>query len=333
MNMCGQRKNDQKPKMKKGDCRRLSKSNWIDHRSMSISLGHSCHTNELPTIFRSADDAIFSRESKKKTQEEGITRGCTGCRENRGPRNPQSRRDKGEVMATQWTCPYCNRPCTIGDSDVSNISKDGFISDEYGHYYCVTTIVVCPNPHCRQQTVSLRIYEYFPKQYSTGKTLFQWKLLPESEAKPFPGYIPLQILNDYREACLIRNKSPKASATLSRRCLQGIIRDFWQIKKSRLVDEINELQDKIDPITWDAINSVRHVGNIGAHMEKDVNLIIDVEPEEAGLLIWLIETLLTDWYITRYEREQRMSGLVKLAEKKKQEKSQPAAADGQAAAP
>jgi len=104
--------------------------------------------------------------------------------------------------------------------------------------------------------------------------------------------------------------------------LQGIIRDFWGIKKKRLIDEINELEDKIDSITWDAINSVRHVGNIGAHMEEDVNLIIDVEPEEAGLLIWLIETLLTDWYIQRHERQQRMTSLVKLAEKKKQEKKQ-----------
>lgn len=236
-------------------------------------------------------------------------------------------------MATQWTCPYCNRPCTIGDEDVRTITDHEFISSEYKTYKGIITIVVCPNPECRQQTISLRIHQYEPDFRTLGRQLHFWHLLPESAAKPFPEYIPLQILNDYSEACLIRDKSPKASATLSRRCLQGIIRDFWKIQKGRLVDEINELQDKIDPITWDAINSVRHVGNIGAHMEKDVNLIIDVEPEEAGLLIWLLETLLTDWYINRHEREQRMGGLVKLAEKKKQEKLQPASADGQAAAP
>ncbi len=57
-------------------------------------------------------------------------------------------------------------------------------------------------------------------------------------------------------------------------------------------------------------------------MEKDVNVIVDVDSDEAGLLIWLIETLLTDWYINRYERQQRMTGLVQLAERKKQEKMQ-----------
>lgn len=225
-------------------------------------------------------------------------------------------------MASKWTCPYCNRPCTVGNNDVRNIEAHcKHISDEYGHYKTLTQVIVCPNPECRKQTISFTIYQ--TDQFGNIlNDLFYWHLLPESEAKPFPEYIPPQIRNDYEEACLIKNKSPKASATLSRRCLQGIIRDYWSITKNRLVDEINELEDKVDPITWDAINSVRHVGNIGAHMEKDVNLIIDVEVEEAGLLIWLIETLLTDWYIQRHERQLRMTSLVQLAEKKKQEKNQ-----------
>jgi len=225
-------------------------------------------------------------------------------------------------MAKKWTCPYCNRPCTLGNLDVTHISDYKRINDDIGYYKSETTIIVCPNPECQKQTIKLNIYELDELNRRLEPPLHSWDLLPESEAKPFPDYIPEQLRNDYEESCLIKNKSPKASATLSRRCLQGIIRDFWGIKKKRLIDEINELEDKIDSITWDAINSVRHVGNIGAHMEEDVNLIIDVEPEEAGLLIWLIETLLTDWYIQRHERQQRMTSLVKLAEKKKQEKKQ-----------
>lgn len=227
------------------------------------------------------------------------------------------------AIREKWTCPYCNRPCTLGDADIRVMSDSVWVNEKYGSYMSDTIVIVCPNPECEQQAISLRLHKWDARSDKRVGQIFSWSLLPESEAKPFPDYIPVQILDDYREACLIRNKSPKASATLSRRCLQGIIRDFWSITKARLVDEINELQDKIDPVTWDAINSVRHVGNIGAHMEKDVNLIIDVEPEEAGLLIWLLETLLTDWYIQRHERQQRMTGLVKLAEEKKNKKSQP----------
>ena len=226
-------------------------------------------------------------------------------------------------MAAQWTCPYCNRPCTVDRNDVRVIETWEQINKKYGNYHSETMIIVCPNPECEQLTISLTLSKYDRTHDRKREQLHHWNLLPESLAKPFPDYIPLQILQDYREACLIQDKSPKASATLSRRCLQGVIRDFWDIKKGRLVDEINALEDKVDPITWDAINSVRHVGNIGAHMEKDVNVIIDVEPDEAGLLIWLIETLLSDWYISRYERQQRMTGLAQLAAEKKKQKSQP----------
>lgn len=217
--------------------------------------------------------------------------------------------------------PYCNRPCTVGNEDVRVISQTGLITKKYGDYMSETIIIVCPNPDCQQQTISLNIYQWDSVHRVQIKDLFSWKLLPESEAKPFPDYIPDQLRNDYKEACLIKNKSPKASATLSRRCLQGMFRDFWKIKKGRLIDEIEELKTKVDTTTWEAIDSLRQVGNIGAHMEKDVNLIIDVDPEEAGLLIWLIETLFEEWYIVRHERETKMKALTKLADEKKASKN------------
>jgi hypothetical protein len=125
-------------------------------------------------------------------------------------------------------------------------------------------------------------------------------------------------LDDYREACLIQDLSPKASATLSRRCLQGILRDFWQVKPGRLVNEIDQIKDKVDPETWAAIDAVRTIGNIGAHMEKDISVIVDVDPNEAELLIGLVETLIREWYIGREERKSRMSAIVTAAGSKKQ---------------
>jgi hypothetical protein len=63
--------------------------------------------------------------------------------------------------------------------------------------------------------------------------------------------------------------------------------------------------------------SVRSIGNIGAHMEKDINLIIDVEPEEAQALIELTETLFQEWYVGRHERQQRLARVAKIAGEKK----------------
>ncbi|MDQ5957996.1 MAG: hypothetical protein QG665_337, partial [Patescibacteria group bacterium] len=71
-----------------------------------------------------------------------------------------------------------------------------------------------------------------------------------------------------------------------------------------------------------AIDAVRSVGNIGAHMEKDINLIVDVEPGEAQLLIELIEQLVEDWYTTRKDKQDRLSKITGLARLKKEQKEE-----------
>ena len=75
-----------------------------------------------------------------------------------------------------------------------------------------------------------------------------------------------------------------------------------------------------------AIDHVREIGNIGAHMEADINVIIDVDPDEAQRLIGLAELLFDEWYRAR---EQRRQGLEKLGDiaagkKKKKQRQRPA---------
>ena len=96
-----------------------------------------------------------------------------------------------------------------------------------------------------------------------------------------------------------------------------MIRDFWSISKPRLKDEIDALEEKVDADVWDSIDAVRSVGNIGAHMEKDINIIVDVGPDEAQLLIGLIEQLVDEWYITREDRKNRAQKLKDLVISKK----------------
>jgi hypothetical protein len=99
-----------------------------------------------------------------------------------------------------------------------------------------------------------------------------------------------------------------------------MIRDFWKVTRPTLKLEIDALQDKVDTGDWESIEAVRKIGNIGAHMQSDVNIIVDVEPEEAQLLNELIETLLKDWYVVREERAARNKSLKELAEKKEAER-------------
>jgi hypothetical protein len=55
-------------------------------------------------------------------------------------------------------------------------------------------------------------------------------------------------------------------------------------------------------------------------MEKDINLIVDVDPNEAELLINLIETLFQDWYINREERKKRLQSIVDIGAQKSEAK-------------
>lgn len=228
-------------------------------------------------------------------------------------------------MKFKWICPFCNQGAIITDDNYhiefvlfSNIVGENKIVG--------CKIIECPNPDCGQFKFTIALYkDRYPGTSGMpgrrlGDTIKKWDLIPVSKAKSFPDYIPKPILEDYEEACLIKDLSPKASATLSRRCLQGMIRDFWRVKKDRLIDEIEAIKDKVETETWEAINSVREVGNIGAHMEKDINLIIDVDPNEAELLINLIEILIKDWYITKHDRQEKLKALQELGRQKKSQR-------------
>jgi hypothetical protein len=203
------------------------------------------------------------------------------------------------------------------------ISGEVYGNNQHGPIQVLTSVVVCPSPSCRGLEVSLAVakVKHAIRSSSVEKPFFNCRVIPSSSAKQFPDYIPQQILSDYQEAHLISELSPKASATLSRRCLQGMIRDFWGISRSRLIDEIRELEQHIDKETWQAIDAVRSIGNIGAHMERDIDKIIDVDPGEALFLLQLIEMLIQEWYIARHEREERLKAIVGVSSDKQAERA------------
>jgi len=238
-------------------------------------------------------------------------------------------------MANEWACPFCDRASIVTDANYYEDRVWFSLDNAHGKRMVRLQFVVCPNPKCREFTLTVSMSEYRSTGGSpkTGKPLESWQLIPPSSAKSFPNYVPKPILDDYVEACRILNLSPKASATLSRRCLQGMVRDFWGIRKGRLIDEILELKDRVDPLTWAAIDAVRKVGNIGAHMEQDINLIVDVDPEEAAKLIGLIELLIRDWYVLRYERKRHLEEIVSIGQAKQEAKQSPAGAGGEPSQP
>lgn len=234
-------------------------------------------------------------------------------------------------MTSSWKCPYCNQVATITSSDTSEFTHTIQVTNAVGIDRIIGQFIVCPNDKCKKYALHVLLASTKINNITGSRDIEKrkkfWQLIPPSKAKAFPGYIPQPILDDYEEACLILDDSPKASATLSRRCIQGMIRDFWKIKKPtgytglwRLVEEIEAIRDKVDPLTWRAIDAIRKIGNIGAHMEVDINVIVDVDPSEANKLVELIELLIADWYINKHEREIQLADITKIADKKEFEK-------------
>ena len=223
-----------------------------------------------------------------------------------------------------FQCPYCNMIMPISDDTTIN-RYPGFTNDR--DYYQSTKNYVY-----RESCIKLTYYkcpncgEYTIHALGMGERVqdVNVPIHPLSSAKQFPKFIPEAIRQDYEEACAIVNLSPKASATLSRRCLQGMIRDYWGIKEKNLYDEISALKNQIPADLWFSIDALRQLGNIGAHMEKDTNVIVDIDPAEADSLIKLIELLMKEWYINREERKKLFSNIIstnqiKQSERKKTE--------------
>jgi hypothetical protein len=55
-------------------------------------------------------------------------------------------------------------------------------------------------------------------------------------------------------------------------------------------------------------------------MEKDINVLVDVDPDEAEKLIGLIEVLIRDWYILREQRQQSLTEIVEMGKTKQKAK-------------
>jgi hypothetical protein len=229
-----------------------------------------------------------------------------------------------------WTCPFCQNRQTVTDSKYHSQQHGIAVGEsKHGRIGVHLLAIGCSNPNCKDVQISLHVgtdkSQNLQYAYQFHKAISTHNLRPESSHKIQPDFIPTPIVQDYIEASRIRDLSPKASATLSRRCIQGMIRDFCKISKNRLIDEITELSKLLDAGTApagvnsesvEAIDHVRSIGNIGAHMEKDIDIIVDVDPGEAQALLDLIEMLFEEWYVARNTRQERLAKLKTIADEK-----------------
>lgn len=200
-------------------------------------------------------------------------------------------------------------------------------------------LIRCPNSKCQRSTFRVSAVHSRVKSDGFRSELTHTPLRPvgigsfqflPTTAAPLSPHVPKAVAEDYAEAYLVRKLSPKASATLARRALQGMVRDFWGVSKRTLAEELKAIEASCDHDLYQVMMAVKGVGNIGAHPERNVNLIVEIEPEEAQQLLDLIHLLDAEWYVARAGKAVRIAKVRSIGETKASERADPKPATGEA---
>lgn len=161
-------------------------------------------------------------------------------------------------------------------------------------------------PACHKAIVNL-------VKHRRGHNNFLISAYPKSSSRPAaPADVPLELAEDFNEACKVLQDSPKASAALSRRCLQQLLRiqGFSQHDLAKAIDAA--LASKTIPGALARnLDAIRNIGNFAAHPTKDTNsgLIVEVEPEEADWNLDVLDGLFDFYYVQPAQDQAKIDAL------------------------
>ena len=189
-------------------------------------------------------------------------------------------------------CPHCNTGINT-EWDINFVGKDK--DGKWG-------ILKGECPECGKIFLYLVEGDWYQGYNDLSVTRKKTLFLPKGvNRKPCPIEVPKSLADDYKEACLVLADSPKASAALSRRCLQNLLREKAGVKPGDLFNEIQEVLDsgKLPNYLAENIDAIRNIGNFSTHPIKSKNTgeIIDVEPGETEWNLDVLESLFDFYFV------------------------------------
>ena len=203
-------------------------------------------------------------------------------------------------------CHHCRVEFYSGDSQPTDLGQD--VSGNWR-----ADFIKCPS--CNNAIISLIKGHYKPTgnhiTFAPKQTITVW---PKTSFRPpCPPEVPKEIADDYNEACLVLGDSLKASAALSRRCLQNLLRDAAKVKHGDLANEIQQVLDSksLPSYIAEAIDAIRNIGNFAAHPQKSrvTGDIMPVEPGEAEWNLDVLESLFDFYYVQPSIIQQKRNAL------------------------
>ncbi len=164
-------------------------------------------------------------------------------------------------------------------------------------YQILATLNVCPN--CRGASVDFERYDF--SSFLFDKTT----VFPAvGKFNPAPPEVPADIADDFNEANLVLRLSPKASAALSRRCLQGVLSSHGYTSHN-LVNQVEDAlaeQDaskSLPSAIRENMDAIRNFGNFSAHpiTDKTSLQVVAVEEGEAEWCLEILRDLFDHYYV------------------------------------
>ena len=206
-------------------------------------------------------------------------------------------------------CPHC----TV---TVHPVWEYGWIDDVQRDLPCWQwTKMVCPACHKTVIKVRLRSIWGGAAPGAEAEPVYKEMWIEPSSPRRVPvgEDVPSEFREDYEESVSVLPISPKASAALSRRVLQSVLRDQGYDRRN-LVDQIDLLLaetggDKVLPTSVRAnVDVIRRVGNFAAHAITDETTlqVIPVSLEEAEWCLIIIETLFDHFYVIPAANKKRL---------------------------
>ena len=197
-------------------------------------------------------------------------------------------------------CPHCGKPVVFRSLNMPQ-GGDLHINPYFlGHRQC-------PNPDCRKHVFVIAQNHKLLEVYPTPPP-------PKPRSEPHESVEP-PYNTDYNEAAAVLSLSPKASAALSRRILQTLIRDKAGITKTNLSLEIDELiaTSGLPSRINESVDAIRNIGNFAAHPIKSTNTgeIVEVEPGEAEWNLDVLDMMFDHYFVQPFLLQQKKDALNK----------------------
>jgi hypothetical protein len=136
---------------------------------------------------------------------------------------------------------------------------------------------------------------------------------PRHAARAVAAEVDKRYADDYKQASAILTISPKASAALSRRLVQEIIREKAGITEKTLDAEITALIASGQLPSWlsENVDSIRAVGNFAAHPIKSTNTgdVVEIEPGEAEFLLDVLDDMFDFYFVQPAKAQKHLAGI------------------------